>query len=411
VNDPGTAPRGRILILVENLPVPFDRRVWMQATSLARAGYQVAVICPAGSMSPGYERLEDVHIYRYHLTSRGGLVGHALEYGLALPMTLALTCAVYWRHGFDVIQSANPPDAFFLVAMLFRPFGVRFVFDHHDLVPEMCQTRWTGWRRALLSRLALWAERATYWCADRVIATNESYREVAVRRGGVAPERVAVVRSAPSAAAFRAVAARPELRNGRRFLVAYLGVMGPNDGLDHLLRAIAHIVQRRQRDDVQFTLIGSGDLHDEMVAMSRDLGLDAYVRFTGRVPDDEVIALLSSADVCVAPDPDDALNRVSSMNKIVEYMALGKAIVAFDLHETRTSADQAALYATPNDVVDFGDRILELLAAPDRRQAMGEFGRRRFDTALAWEHQRPVLLELYRDLLGSCRACRTTAAR
>src|SRR5512144_850714 len=169
-------------MLVENLPVPFDRRMWMQATTLAAAGYQVAVICPAGEFGIGHELLDGVHVYRYPLTARPGLVGHLLEYGVALPLTLLLSCIVYWRHGFDVIQGANPPDAFFLVAVLFRPLGVRFVFDHHDLVPEICRSRWTGWRRALLQRLAVWAERATYACADRVIATNESYRDVALRR-------------------------------------------------------------------------------------------------------------------------------------------------------------------------------------------------------------------------------------
>jgi len=400
VRGDAAAPAGRILMLVENLPVPFDRRIWMQATSLARAGYQVAVICPAGDLPVGHERLEDVHIYRYPLASRSGLLGHVLEYGLALPMTLALSCVVYWRHGFDVIHGANPPDAFFLIAALFRPFGVRFVFDHHDLVPEICQTRWTGWRRGLLVRLALWTEWATYRCADRVIATNDSYRAVAVERGRVDPGRVVVVRSAPRVDRFRPVAPRPELRNGRAFLVAYLGVMGPNDGLDHLLRAIAHIVHRRQRDDIQFVLIGTGDLHARMTAMSRELGLDPHVQFTGRIPDDDVIAVLSSADVCVAPDPDDALNRVSSMNKIVEYMALGRPIVAFDLHETRVSAADAALYATPNQTDDFGDRVLELLADPARRRAMGAFGRDRFERALAWEHQRAPLLALYRELCG-----------
>lgn len=386
-------------MLVENLPVPFDRRIWMQATTLSEAGYQVVVVCPAGDFRAGYELLDGVHVYRYPLASRSGLPGHVLEYGLALPITLALSCFAFWRHGFDVIHAANPPDALFLIAILFRPFGVRFVFDHHDLVPEICRSRWTGWRRALLHRLALWSERATYRCADRVIATNASYRDVALQRGGMAAEHVTVVRSAPTSERFRPVAPRPELRAGRQYLVAYLGVMGPNDGVDYLLRAIAHIVHARLRRDVHFTLVGGGDLHARMVAMARDLAIDPYVRFTGRVPDEEVVAVLSTADVCVAPDPDDALNRVSSMNKIVEYMALAKPIVAFDLLETRFSAGDAALYATPNDPVDFGERIVELLGAEGRRAVMGESGRQRFKTALAWEHQRPALLALYREVL------------
>lgn len=391
-----------ILMLVENLPVPFDRRMWMQATTLAAAGYPVAVICPHGDMGAArYEQREGVHIYRYPLRSRAGLLGHVLEYATALPATLALAWLVYVRHGFAAIHGANPPDLFFLVALCFRPFGVRFVFDHHDLMPEICLSRWRGWRQRVLHRLSRWAEAATFRCADRVIATNDSYRAVAVQRGRVPAERVVVVRSAPRLGAFQPVPAQPALRAGRRYLVAYLGVMGPNDGLDLLLHAIAHVVHERARVDIQFVLVGDGDLRERLQGLADALRLAPHVRFAGRLPDAEVIAVLSSADLCVAPDPDDPLNRVSSMNKIVEYMALGKPIVAFDLPETRVSAAAAASYVVPNDAAAFGDRLLELLAAPDRRAAMGAAGRHRFATALAWEHQTPALLALYRGLLGA----------
>jgi len=387
-------------MLVENLPVPFDRRVWAEATTLTAAGYQVSVICPQGDYLQRFEVRDGVRIYRYPLPSLAGLAGHVIEYTWAVPVTFLLTVVVLLRDGFDVIHSANPPDLFFLIAACFKPFGKKFVFDHHDLVPEMCITRWTGRKRAVLQRLCQWAERATFRLADRVITTNQSYREVALTRGGVSPDRVIVVRSAPRLSHFHPVAPRVELKNGRAFLVAYLGVMGPNDGLDYLLRAVAHIVHARQRTDIQFVLIGGGDLHPELIRMSAALGVADIVEFTGRLPDEEVIALLSSADLCVAPDPRDVLNDVSTMNKIIEYMALGRPVVAFDLREARVSAGEAAVYATPNDPVDFAHHILSLLAAPARRSLMGGIGRRRFETMLAWEHQADHLLALYRDLIG-----------
>lgn len=396
------APRAkRILILVENLPVPFDRRVWMEATTLVAAGYGVSVICPQGDYAERREVRDGVSIYRYPLPSLAGVIGHVLEYGWAVPVTFLLTWVVLLREGFDVIQSANPPDLFFLIGGFFKLFGKKFVFDHHDLVPEICETRWRGRKRRLLRRLCEWAERATFRTADRVIATNHSYREVALTRGKVPAERVVVVRSGPSRGRFRAVPPRPELKEGRPFLVAYLGVMGPNDGLEYLLQSIAYIVHTLRRTDIGFVLIGSGDLQPQLIASSQELRLDPYVRFTGRIPDADVIAFLSSADVCVAPDPKDALNDLSTMNKIVEYMALGKPIVAYDLREARVSAGDAAVYATPNDPVEFARHLIELLAAPQRCHAMGVEGRRRFETTLAWEHQADALLALYRELIGA----------
>ncbi len=393
-------PRRGILILVENLPVPFDRRVWMQATTLHQAGYHVTVICPRGQYASDREVIDGVAIYRYPLPSLPGIVGHLAEYAVALVMTFGLTCIAYRREGFDVIQSANPPDIYFLIAGCFRALGVRFVFDQHDGMPEICVSRWTGWRQSLMKRLCLWAEWATFRTADRVIANNESYRAIARDRGGVPAERISVVRNAPDARRFQCVAPRRELKAGAQYLVAYLGVIGPNDGLDLLLQAIAHIVQTRQRVEFRFVIVGSGDLYAATVALCRSLQLDAYVRFTGRIDDDAVIDWLSSADLCVAPDPKDALNDISSFNKIVEYMALGKAIVAFDLAEVRNSAAAAAAYVPPNDVVQFGDAIIALADNPTRRSVMGAAGRERFATTLAWEHQAPRLLALYRDLLG-----------
>jgi glycosyltransferase involved in cell wall biosynthesis len=390
----------RILILVENLPVPFDRRVWMEATTLHGAGYQVSIICPKGHYARFHEVLDGISIYRYPLPSLGGIAGHLVEYGIGVPMTFLLTWLVFWREGFDVIQSANPPDFFFVIGGLFKLFGKKFVFDHHDLVPEMCETRWSGWKRALMLALCRTAEWATFRTADRVISTNQSYREIALTRGKVPPARVVVVRSGPRLHRFQAAPPSPERKNGQPYVVGYLGVMGPNDGLDYLLKAAAHIVHERRRSDIHFVLIGGGDLYAELTAMNRALRLEPFVRFTGRIPDEEVVALLSTADLCVAPDPKDALNDLSTMNKIIEYMALGKPMVAFDLREARVSAGDAAVYATPNDPVELGEKIVELLAQPQRRHAMGVCGRQRFEQQLAWEHQERTLVALYQDLIG-----------
>ena len=395
------ASPGKILILVENLPVPFDRRVWMEATTLAEAGYKVSVICPQGQYPKHYEVLNGISIYRYPLPSLQGILGHLAEYGLTLPITFFLTWIVFFREGFDVIHSANPPDLFFLVGGFFKLFGKRFVFDHHDLVPESCLARWSGLRQRMMYNVALWAEKATFRVADIVISTNQSYKDVAIARGRVAPERVFVVRSGPCKERFQLVAARFELKKGRRYLVCYLGVMGPHDGLDLLLKAVSYTVHDLKRADIQFTLIGDGDIRPALVDMAKELRIRDAICFTGRIPDQQVIEYLSTADVCVAPDPKDSLNDLSTMNKIVEYLALGKPVVAFDLHEARVSAGDAALYAKPNDYRDFADKIVALLEQPDRRQRMGDLGRLRFLNTLAWEHQRQVLLEAYSAVLNN----------
>jgi glycosyltransferase involved in cell wall biosynthesis len=389
-------------MLVENLPVPFDRRVWMEATTLRRAGYQVSVICPQGRDAPRWhERLEDVDVYRYPLPSFRGFVGHIVEYGIALLATLALSLVVLWRHGFNVIHSANPPDLFFLIAALYKPFGKRFVFDHHDLVPETCETRWSGLQLAVMRPLMRWCERATFMTADLVISTNESYRAVAIARGGKAADRVVVVRSGPLKSRFAPVPPDPTLRGGRRYLVCYLGVMGPNDGVHLLIEAAHTLIFTLGCHDVRFALMGSGDCFSQLVEQTRRLGLDAYVSFTGRIPDDLVIQYLSTADLGIAPDPKDALNDVSTMNKIVEYMAVGVPVLAFDLREARVSAGDAGEFADATDPDDLARRALALLENPERRRQMSVAGRDRFVNVLAWDHQAERLLGAYRRLLSA----------
>ena len=398
----GRAGEGRrVLVLVENLSVPFDRRVWQECRALTEAGYRVEVICPRGTKrdTEAFAEIEGVRIHRYPLdAATGGPAGYVREYGTALWRTLRIARRLSKEAPFDVVHACNPPDLLFLIAMTLRPSGARFLFDHHDLVPELFESRFAGGPR-VLHRVSRMLERATFRASDAVISTNESYRRAAIERGGLPPDRVRVVRSAPDLSRFVPVAPDPSLKRGRPFLACYLGVMGPQDGVDYALRALAHLRHDLGREDVSSTFIGGGDAFDESVALARELGLDDVVEFTGRVPDETVQAYLSTADVCLSPDPLNPLNDVSSMNKVVEYMAMSRPLVSFELHEARVTAQEAAVYAPANDEVAFARLIGELLDDPERRERMGALGRRRVEEALSWDVSRGNLLDAYADLL------------
>jgi glycosyltransferase involved in cell wall biosynthesis len=392
--------RRRVLIIVENLPVPFDRRVWQEARTLRDAGYEVSVIGPSG---PGCEArretIDGIAIFRHPLPLEArGALGYLVEYSAALLWEHLLAWRVFFGRGFDAIHACNPPDLIFLVGAVFKLLGKRFLFDHHDLGPELYEAKFG--RRGLVHRLLRLFERLSFRLADVVIATNESYRRIAIERGGVDPARVFVVRSGPDLTRLRPVAPVPELRRGRRHLVGYVGVIGKQEGLDYLLHAVRHIVRERGREDVHFAVVGGGPELEALKALAKRLEIEDFVTFAGRVPDSELLAVLSSADVCVNPDAVNPMNDKSTMNKVLEYMALGKPIVQFDLAEGRFSAQEAALYARPNDAVDLAAKLLELLDDPERRRRMGEFGRRRVEEVLEWRHQAPRLLEAYERLFG-----------
>ena len=387
-----------VLMLVENLPSPFDRRVWQEANALRDAGYAVSIICPTGKgYEKKYEAIDDIHIWRYDLPIEGaGALGYLVEYGLALLFTSWLSLKVLSTRGFDVIHACNPPDLFFLIGGFFKLFGKRFLFDHHDANPELYQAKFG--RKGFFWKVMLSLEKMTYRLADVSIATNESYRRIAMQRGGMPPERVFVVRSGPSLERMKVAPPREQLKHGRRFLVGYVGVMGRQEGIDYLLRAVAHVVLDLKRTDVHFGLVGGGTSLEEMRAFAGELGVADYVTFTGRVSDAEMLGMLNTADICVNPDVANDMNDISTMNKIMEYMALGKPIVQFDLAEGRYSAQRASLYARRNDAFDFAAKILELLDDPEKRRAMGAFGRRRVEDELEWRHEVPKLLAAYERL-------------
>ncbi|HET9861974.1 MAG TPA: glycosyltransferase family 4 protein [Steroidobacteraceae bacterium] len=396
-----TRVRGRrVLIIVENLPCPFDRRVMQEARTLAASGYQVSIICPK---APGYEksfeRIDGIDIHRHPLPREAdGALGYALEYGVALLMEFWLSVKILFGRGFDIIHACNPPDTIFLIGRFYKLFGKKFVFDHHDINPELYEAKFN--RRGLGYRLLGALERMTFRTADLVISTNESYRQIALSRGGVPPERVFVVRSGPDLTRMKIVPANPALKQGRKYLVGYVGVMGKQEGIDLLLQAVQLIVKHLGRTDIQFGLVGGGTELESMRRLARDLGITEYVTFTGRVPDAELLEMLNTADICVNPDRANDMNDRSTMNKVMEYMALGKPLVQFDLTEGRVSAGDAAWYARPNDVADLAQKMVALLADEDARQRMSASGRERIEHVLSWQHEAPRLLAAYEHLLN-----------
>lgn len=401
----GETPRPRrVLIIVENLPVPFDRRVWLEATTLRAAGYQVSIISPFGQGATApYEKIDGIHVYRHAVFHEAhGAIGYLLEYGSAIFHELRLSIKIARRHGFDVIHACNPPDLIFLIGLLFKPFGKHLLFDHHDLNPELYAAKFGGKTivNRIVQKLLLCCERLTFSLATITIATNESYRQIAIERGRKNPEKVFVVRSGPNLRKIKRMPPDKRWRNGRAYLVGYVGVIGQQEGLDLLLLSLEHIVRQHRRNDVQFVIVGDGPELPNIKELARQRQLDEFVTFTGRVDDTTLLTVLSTADVCVNPDRFNAMNDKSTMNKILEYMALERPIVQFDLVEGRVSAQHASLYATRNDPLDFADKIVQLLSDPQQRAAMGRYGRERVEKELSWEHEAPRLLEAYDTLFS-----------
>ncbi|GAB3911506.1 glycosyltransferase family 4 protein [Kibdelosporangium lantanae] len=393
-----------MLIIVQNLPVPLDRRVWLECRALTAAGYQVSVICPKGPGDRAHQELEGVHIHKYAPPPQAtGALGYLLEFVYCWLRTARLTLKVWKRQRFDVIQACNPPDTYWALARLWRRRGVRFVFDHHDLNPEVFRSRFgepTGIAgKAQLAGL-YWLERNTFHTADRVISTNQSYQRIAWERGGVPPEHTTVVRSGPDTSVMKPGDPKPELRNGRQHLVAWLGIMGPQDGVDGVLEIAHKVVREHGREDVQFALLGFGDCLEDLRKQCSELGLDDYVTFTGRVGPKEIADYLSTAEIGLSADPLSPLNDVSTMNKTMEYMAYALPVVAYRLTETVVSAGDCAVYLEPGDVDGFAKEVVALLDDPERRAELGDAGRERCEQVLDWRPQAEAYVGVYDDLFG-----------
>ena len=386
----------RVLIVVENLPVPLDRRVWLEATTLVAEGYLVSVICPTGKgWDKPYEYIDGVHIYRYPEPpeAHSGAMAYAREYGQALWHMFRLARVVRRERGFDVIHGCNPPDLVFLLAWRYRLSGVRYLFDHHDVCPELFEAKFD--KKGLLYRVMLIWERLTFATADVSIATNESFREIAIRRGKMSPDDVFVVRSAPKIEKFEIRPGDPALKKGAKTLLGYVGVIGQQEGMDLLVAAADYLIRDMGYDDVHFAIVGFGP---EVPAVQKDVaarGMDRWFNFTGALYNEDLLAVLNTADIGVSPDPKNAMNDMSTMNKIMEYMTLEKPAVQFDLKEGRASAGEASLYARANDPKDFAAKIAWLIDHPEEGRKMGQLGRKRVLENLSWGHSVPYLLAAY----------------
>lgn len=395
------SPGKRVLMLLENSQYAFDMRVRGEAEALVAHGYQVTVI---NRHTPGAKRSEvtnGVKVYTFPMPETGsGLAGYVVEFLYATVAMFVMSLFVLVRHGFDVVTTHNPPDILFLVAGFYKLFGKRFVYDHHDLSPELYDARSGGRGNWLVRQLLLGVERSALRLADGVIATNESYKTVEIQRDKVPAGRITIVRNGPNLNRWHPVAPDPELRSRASTLIGYIGIMGPQDGVDYLLRTVRHLVYDLDQRDILCVIIGRGDTTDELKALTVELNIEPYVWFTGFLPYSDVLRYLSTVDLGVDPDPSNAFNDRCTMIKVMNYMALGKPVVAFDLPEHRVTAGDAAVYAQPNSEMDFARQIVALMADPERRARMGAAGRERVERELAWPYQAVHLVEAYRQALA-----------
>ncbi len=389
-----------VLIIVENLPVPMDRRVWQQATALVRAGYRVHVICPkSGKYTKSNEVLQGVFIHRHSLPIEGsGIARYIIEYLWALVAEAILTIKVMWKVRIDVIQACNPPDNIFLIGTFARLFtGSKFIFDHHDPFAELFSQKFSS--RPRLRAIVDWFERRSLRSADRVITTSEELRQLAIVRHGVEPGKVTLVRSGFDLNRIPVAEPDTALKNGKKFLVLYVGVMGAQDGLDLLLEAAAYLVHELKQD-VQFVLVGGGSELLPMRTLASKLNLNQCVQFTGYLEGSSLIKLFKTADLGVCPDPKNSFNDKLSMNKILEYMAFGLPIVQFDLTEGKRLAGDAAAYASNNDPRQLAIAMADLLNDSEERARKGELGMARVRDMFAWQKQEAAYISVYNELLA-----------
>lgn len=388
-----------ILIIVENLPLPFDRRVWQEANSLKEEGAYVSIICPQmKGYTQSFETINGIDIYRHPLPVEGsGAWGYLMEYSTALFWEFFLSLKIYFKRRFQVIQGCNPPDLIFIPALFFKLFGVKYVFDHHDINPELYIAKYN--KKGIFYKFLLIVERLTFATANFSIATNESYKKIALERGKMKEDRVQIIRSGPKLDRLKLKPAKDLYKKGRKFLVGYVGVIGEQEGIDLLLESFKYLVEKRQ--DTQLAIVGGGTEIENLKALTAKLNLQDYVDFYGRVDDETLTDVLNTADVCVNPDRPTDMNNLSTMNKIMEYMALKKPIVQYDLKEGRFSAQDASLYALNTSTEDFAEKMMWLLDNKEERERMGNYGYNRILTELSWEYEKVKLTDFYSRVFNS----------
>ena len=389
----------RVLMLLQNNPFPQDTRVSREAFSLVAAGHEVTVIVPRSKGQSWTDEVQRVRVMRFPAPPDSqGFWGYACEYVYSTIIMYLFSLWAYVRYGFDVVHAHNPPDTLVFIAAFYKILGKRFVYDQHDLAPEMYCARFHGPRNKLVHRALVWLEQLSCRLADHIIVTNESYKAMNIERSAVAPQRVTVVRNGPDCDRLRPLPPDPTLALKENIQLVYVGVMGVQDGVDFLLRALGHLLHVLGRTDFRCLLVGDGSAMTDLENLSEELHLGKHVLFTGWLGHEQVARYLAAADICVAPEPSNPYNDRSTMIKMMEYMSVAKPIVAFDLPEHRVTAEGAAVYATPNDELDFARRIVSLMDDADRRQTMGQLGRARAESVLAWRHQQEFLLEAYGKL-------------
>jgi glycosyltransferase involved in cell wall biosynthesis len=387
-----------VLIIVENLPVPFDRRVWQEANTLKDNGAKVSIICPKmKGYTASYEVIDTIEIYRHSLPLEArGALGYLMEYSVALFWEFVLSWKIFFKKRFHVIHGCNPPDLIFLVAMWFKIFGVKYVFDHHDINPELYIAKYN--KKGFFYKLMVLVERLTFAAADYSIATNESYKQIAIERGKMQTDKIQVIRSGPKLDRLKLLPPDSQYLKGRKYLVGYVGVIGEQEGIDLLLESVKHVV--KERSDIQFAIIGGGTDLEKLKQLTASMKLNDFVDFYGRVPDELLVSILNTSDICVNPDKPTEMNNLSTMNKIMEYMALKKPIVQFDLKEGRYSAQKASLYATCGDTVDFAEKITQLIDNKQLRKEMSEYAYSRVINELSWEYESVKLVSFYKKVLN-----------
>jgi glycosyltransferase involved in cell wall biosynthesis len=396
----GRSTSKRILMLLENCSFPRDDRVRREARALIAAGYTITLISPASAGQSRRELVEGVMVHRYKMPPEGkGFLGYFWEYAYSMTVIFWMSLSVLIREKFDVVHAHQPPDLFGLIAGFYKLFGKKYVLDHHDLAPDLYEARFRGKVKPGIRSILVLLEKISCRFADHVIATNESYKRIEMQRDHVPEERITIVRNGPDLHEVYRTAPDPAIRRDGKIVIGYVGVVGTQDGVDNLLRAMKHLVFDLGRRDAICIIVGSGDALPELESLARELSLSDYVRFTGWVDgEDQVRRYLNSMDICAAPEPSDPYNQCSTAAKVMEYMAVGKPVVSFDNTEHRFSAQEGALYARPGDEMDFARKLAFLMDNPSERERIGTLGFQRIKDRLAWQHQSAALVSAYSSL-------------